>query len=588
MNAGRTLEEKEQRVSTRWWKLAEDLLSIRDHVLRECWDGGTLSKSHSHIGEDMVMKSWHNFNQRRGRVSAMYNKGHGLCRPSLHHLAIHPQSWKRMLWILVGFAFMGFDIFRLTMDQFDVLSARTKEVAELAASVYWTLDIGVSFITGVFVNSQLIVRLWTIAERYVKTWFLFDAAMVALQWTTQPEDAADIVRYLRMARYCRLLRFAKIDQHMKSILDRTNSVSAILVVRTLQYLVSIVIWIHVSGCAFYAVGVSREDGWVHHHEELEHWPVNYLVAVHWASCNLQGPTEVGPGLLANERAFAVSHVLISVIVLALFVSKLTNVMATMEDIIAKMSRQAGAAQRYCKQHHISTDVSVRVRKWLEWHQILDAKRQLSPEDEEFMQVLPTDLRRALIFESRQPILMQSEVLHACHECNGRFFARLACDSITPVTHVPEETIFSYGMVCSRMHFIAAGDSTYLKYGAVLRGFMQNAVHRGPVAGNDVKDYYKKSHSQGLQEGMSLCESVLWIRWAHVGDFVAVTRLSLLTLEAQRFEDLVATYLNVQVSLQHHARSFIAGFKAAVDPSDLFNTTVALQLAQAQNEQSHSC
>lgn len=601
-------KDQQESVCMRWWNIAAGMMSIRDQFsLREHWDElerrrfptdpYTTELSDQTGRMDIVQETWimmSGTQHRKPRLSSRGSKPLGSkplathLRPSswdVHRFVLHPFSWKRISWVTVGFAFMACDIFWLTMDQFEVLGKYTKNAIEVFAGIYWTLDVCLSFMTGKFVNVQLELRPWMISKHYVTTWFAFDVALVVLQWITLVEvdmDAssasAGIIKYMLIARYFRLLRFVKSDQLLTSILETINSVAVMHMVRVLQYLVSILLWVHVTGCAFYAIGVSSEDGWAQQRTEVLSWPVNYLTSIHWAACNLQGPTDIGPGFLAGERAFAVCHVLVSVIVLALFVSKLTNVMATMEEIAAKSNRQAEAAQLYCKQHCISAQLSVRVRKWVELHQVLSAKRQLSREEEEFMQLLPTDLRHALLEESRSPLVAQHEVFHACRECNTLFFQKLICEAFTPTTHLPGDTIFSFGEVCTRMFIVTAGDGSYLKYGAVLRAFMQSrALRRGHSGSSDVQDQYKRTRSTCPREGTSLCEAVLWIHWMHAGDFASLTHMSLLLLEAHRFEHLVTSYPSVQIALQSHAQHFIGGIRRATDPSDLFNTKLALQL-----------
>merc|ERR1719221_526717 len=174
-----------------------------------------------------------------------------------------------------------------------------------------------------------------------------------------------------------------------------------------------------------------------------------------------------------DRGFAAGHTLLSVVVLATFVSKLTTVMHTIETIKSKMNRQVSMVRRYCELHSISTELSLRVRKYVEWKQSVDAKQQHDAHETELMQVLPIDLRRALLGETRSRLLTSHIVFYACRESNLRFFQRLCCDVMTSISHLPDEHIFCYGMLCTRMYFIVSGNLAYLKYGAVLRALTQN-------------------------------------------------------------------------------------------------------------------
>lgn len=102
--------------------------------------------------------------------------------------------------------------------------------------------------------------------------------------------------------------------------------------------------------------------------------------------------------------------------------------------------------------------------------------------------------------------------------------------------------------------------------------------QGQCAAADVKDQYKNIRTEAIPEGASLCEPVLWLHWVHIGDFAAISRLSLLVLEMQRFEDLVRSYPRMQLCLRIHAQRFVAAIKVASDPSDRFDTKSALSLA----------
>lgn len=585
-------------ISRRWSNLVLDMLTVREqHVLREIWDNQDLkdggsptfakqqrSTSSLEAAGDVVRRSWLSMRvtAKFAKSSSSVNREHRHARVNpLNRFVLHPYSWKRMAWTLLGLSFMGFDILWATMEQFSFIDPEARALVELAASSYWTADICLSFVTGFFVHTHLQVDLRAIARRYLTSWFLFDITLVIVQWMTllrgdPATNRAMVARYIRSARYARLLRFVKLEQLLSGVLERINSVPLTLACRIALYLVGIALWVHVSGCVWHALGMSSQEGWVMTREPMD-FPVNYFVAVQWAGSQLQGNTDIYAVVRANERAFVIVHTLVSVVVLSTFVSKLTTVMQALEEINVKMNRQASGAQQYCVQHGISMPLSVRVRKWIEWHQMLDAKRQRSVQEDEFMHLLPTDLRRALLDEARSPLLVQHAVFHGCRECNPRFFERLACDTFIPVTYMPEDTVFSFGMSCTRMLVIASGKSTYFKYGMILRMLMQNGqAVRGATTATNMKEKYKRMRSEFLREGACLCEAVLWVHWVHLGDFDAVSHLSLLTLEAHRFAELVASYPSVLRALQRHAQIFLCSMRAANDPADRFNTDIALQ------------
>mmetsp|Transcript_131080 Transcript_131080/g.330913 ORF Transcript_131080/g.330913 Transcript_131080/m.330913 type:complete len:789 (+) Transcript_131080:73-2439(+) len=502
---------------------------------------------------------------------------------SLQGLMVHPYSAKRIVWVFAGLIFMGVDIMMLTMSVFGLNQEQTWiKTLELLGAVYWTLDIVASFLTGVYVNSNVIMELHHVAIHYVKTWFGFDAFVVIVQWLIIHLDGGQsetgIVKYVRVLRYSRLLRLAKFEQLLANILERINSMLVLLAIKMSMYLFGVVLYVHVTGTAWYWVGKSTEDGWVQALGDYDALPLNYLVSVHWASAQMQGNVDIYPGVGAGERAFAVCHILCSVVALASLVSKLTTVLHNMQTIKATKVRQVTQARRYLEDHAISTNLSMTVRKYVEWKQVVDSKRHHNTQESELLQILPRDLRRALLDETRSPIILKHVAFVAFRNCNLRFFERLCCDSLEPLSYMPDEHIFSYGMVCSRMYFMVAGAATYFKYGVILKALMHSGgkfIDGTTNGGGECKERLRNIRSESIGE-RSICEASIWVHWVHHGDVDTVSHVSILGLDMKNLDELVLSYPVVQMSMLAHARRFATALNELDELSDLFDSTQLLQ------------
>merc|ERR1712194_361743 len=183
--------------------------------------------------------------------------------------------------------------------------------------------------------------------------------------------------------------------------------SGVLFIRMLAALIWVVVWVHFSACAWYSLGMTHEDSWarkienVEENLNLDHLPINYVVSVHWAVAQLQGNVDVYPGKFNPvERAFAAGHVLGSIIVLTLFVSKITTVMQTIELKQEKRNKEVNVASRYCLVHEISNVLSQRVTHYISWKQGIDEGG--AAEEPLLMKILPEDLRTSLLEEVRSP------------------------------------------------------------------------------------------------------------------------------------------------------------------------------------------
>merc|ERR1712151_131120 len=101
-------------------------------------------------------------------------------------------------------------------------------------------------------------------------------------------------------------------------------------------------------------------GWVTECGLADSAPIyQYIVSVHWAIAQLQGGTEIVPGSTLGERAFAILAVFVSVIILAKFVSGLTNLSMQLRTLSQNMSilRQV---RSYLDKHGVQMELAARV------------------------------------------------------------------------------------------------------------------------------------------------------------------------------------------------------------------------------------
>ena len=80
---------------------------------------------------------------------------------------------------------------------------------------------------------------------------------------------------------------------------------------------------------------------------LATWPLSYVGSCHWAVIQMQGSAEIMPGDF-RERAASALHYQMSIIVLALVISKLTSVLQEMSDMKQKEQEVVRIAQPWCQ------------------------------------------------------------------------------------------------------------------------------------------------------------------------------------------------------------------------------------------------
>lgn len=505
---------------------------------------------------------------------------------------IDPACSAYLLWVSFSLLGLCFDVFSMTMRAFGFpVEHIIMKVIEMCVGLYWTLDIVVTFRTGMYKNMDLISSPTLIAKKYFQGWFFFDVSLVILGWIGLALDlyGQDFVKEWRLARYLRMLRCAKLDQVQQKLLVAVSSDCMVLVVKVSLYVAWIVLWVHTSACAWYLVGTRNDEGWVRQNGVPETLPGNYVVSVHWAIAQMQGNIDVFPGVLVpEERAFAALHILVSVIALATFVSKLTTAMQARDANHAIKNREVNLARTFCKGHQISTPLSQRVTQYIEWKQQVNTAG--GEHETDLMAILPLDLRRSLLDEVRSPMLLLHVIFLAFQTSHWRFFRCLSADSLVSESYLPGVNIFSFGVVCERMYFITHGHTNYLHYNPLLQALTQNQNQRNMANlisigyGQDTEvreNLLKHFKPRKVTKETCLCEATLWTHWVHAGDCTSGTHLSLLSLGNTLFESLLNSYPSVQADMRAHSERFVNAVNHW--PSELTDLLSSAEVMQKAHE-----
>merc|ERR1712070_253626 len=129
----------------------------------------------------------------------------------------------------------------------------------------------------------------------------------------------------------------------------------------------LVILNHINACLWYAVGTKATAGWTNAYEETS-VAYKYLTSMHWAITQFQGTSEITPvmggGRDTFERAYAVGTVVFALIILASFVSTLTNMILQLQQLREERTGMQRAVRSYLCDKNISLELSLRVRKYI--------------------------------------------------------------------------------------------------------------------------------------------------------------------------------------------------------------------------------
>jgi len=482
---------------------------------------------------------------------------------------IHPASKKRFAWSFLSLFTLMYDVITLSIELFQPLRSPFFEAMRWTSSFFWLLDIIVSFLTAVYIDGELHTSLYAIGRRYVRTWFVFDILctvppilFASVEDDSAENDFASFVRLLKMLRYSRIIRLTKSIQMIDQLLNMVNSTTLLLAMRCCNEVIAMAFWVHISGSIWYILGTSDTTGWVYEQGfDTSSAVQRYLVSIHWSAAQLQGGTDIFPGTSPGERAYAVVQIFLSVVLLARFVSKLTNVMLELHEIYAEQN-QTSTIRNYFERQGVSAELQMKVRAYLEASKRGRTLQRQDKEGSAVLQSLPTAMKRQVIVETRGKHINVNPIMLAIQISSARCFERLSCDALQPTWMHPDEQLFCFGDLCTKMHFVGDGTLAYLKYLGSLHGLC------GAPEQED-RGYISRNPSQGFHAGAgfgrqliiqkdtrTLCEAVLWTNWIHCGDAVSRRYTLIFSLSAADFHALTACYAVVNTIMKQQARLFV--------------------------------
>jgi len=627
MKATRSLEELDGTL-IKWRELVLDLLALASKelfIMKPCWVQSEtfLRKAHrgAHHYLDLFADTRQSMSKRRSDASVKsQNTGH-LHFPhwnplrDVNHLIVDPQSPRRMIWALVGMFLMIYDLIMLPMQAFELPDNVVITGLSWMFQIFWTLDMGVSAVTSYYVNGELETRIGRIVRTYATTWMPVDAVITLPLWvilimgwdTARTGNSVRSARYFRMLRFLRLMRLVKFEALWGEALGFVNSASAILVIGMAKLMFLMILLNHLVACVWFAIGKSG-GGWART-SKIQDGDIlyKYLSSIHWTLTQFQGTSDVTPGGTLAERTYAVLFLLMALFILTIFISSLTNRMMQFQNLHSQRTYEERVVRGYLSNHDITHQLSVRIKKYLEWKQRL---KQIQEYDEEVFNILPLQLMMDLLDEVRGPTCSDNHpFFSAFREAYPRVMRRLCYEAMTPTSPMPGEQVFSPGDLCTGMYFVVNGHVNYNvstdkrmcrqkseqdKGGPMRiksqRMTMQNRAY-GNVSSMKPRQTLEELSNLGLMnvtpltQGHFLSEAVLWTFWHHVGTLHVVSDSMLLVLHAQRFEEVVSIYAQAHASALLYARRFLASLNSyGKHYTDYINRNHLQEMIDTHNEE----
>jgi len=484
------------------------------------------------------------------------------CFHSIQHPGSHFHAW----WDSFGMMLLAYDLVVIPLQVFEIGESVALKFLFWVAHVYWQLAILVSFVTGYEDAGIVIFSLKKTIKRYAFSWFLFDAALVTLDWylLAIEDGSAGVARLSRTARSLRFLRFFRLGRLVKlastiqALKDQLSSRVANLQYSIFKILLQLILSNHLIACFWFLLGDEGSIGEVPTEEVSTHasWvdalqlkdtsvAYQYFTSLHWAYAQLGvGQTEI-EAVNLQERIFSVIISFLALINFSTMVSSMTSLLASLQKLKNDEVEQFGLLRSYLSYNNIDKDLSHRVTRFLQ--HAFDLKNRARSKDVQvpLLDMLSKPLQEELQLQRHLESFSDNEFLNKLLVHSDYQIYRVVCDIATScLKHMVlalDDLVFASGSVATACYYIADGECRY--------------------ANPSAPKSFKLCNTW-------MAEMCLWSPWIHLGDLVAQDISRLVIIEVTKFAECIAKDFGARHMACQYASEVVARLNQKKIFSDL--------------------
>jgi len=472
----------------------------------------------------------------------------------LRMLYMSPGSGRRFFWDILSLLVVGWDVITIPMLVFEPRAEIWFVICNWISQIFWTLDIGASFLTGFYERGSLVMSKSRIATHYFMTWFQFDVPIVLLDWMLLGLGAGDestasvgkvikSLRLWRMVRTLRLLRLLKVKRLVEAIQDQIYSEVLNIHYSFVRLLLRILFMFHLVACCWYWIGTNIPDSgptWVRK-EGLQNSSLGdrYTCSLYWSLAQLGVGTVSFEPTNAGERCFAIFVLLLAVMTLSHLIGTITNLMSQVASMRDDQLRQFWLLRRFFSETGISHDLTQRVNRFLAYA-CKQHRECVKHSDLQILQLLSEPLHAELQYERHAPLLSQHPffkcLLRDLWRSHSKTMAHAICrKALTDIGLTLGDILFCRGDAARHMYFVVEGEFRYT---------------------------HGRGETTFIGPGSWVGEPALWLKWCYMGEFEATIESRLVAVDAVQFAGIVSSDQKAWILAQDYAKQFVADLKAA--------------------------
>eukprot|EP00931_Biecheleriopsis_adriatica_P049851 TRINITY_DN28842_c0_g1_i1.p1 TRINITY_DN28842_c0_g1~~TRINITY_DN28842_c0_g1_i1.p1 ORF type:complete len:869 (-),score=123.93 TRINITY_DN28842_c0_g1_i1:82-2688(-) len=384
-----------------------------------------------------------------------------------------PNAKWRVVWNFLTLLATSYDMISVPLQIFDLPDNKFFQVMQIITLVFWACDVPLNFCVGFHRLGYVEMRPRKVALKYLKSWFVFDVALVlldvillAVSGVGEEAEAAGLGRLaktgraLRIIRSIRLARTLRLPRQLADIEEMVTSEVSKSVLGILKLVIFIFILNHFIACFWYGIGSSETASWVTAFE-MRSQPIEYryLTSLHWSITQFTPASmEVYP-VNSFERAFCITVILFAMITFSSFISSITATMNHLRSLNQHIERNFHVMNRYFVQHDISITLRLRAKRWI--RQLLSEKNSIVNDEEvQFLALLPSDMFREVYMEVYMPELEGHPVMNHLQKWHRGTVERVCSSVVKHAVFIQGDRVFNSADHATHMYLILQGSVNY--------------------------------------------------------------------------------------------------------------------------------
>lgn len=436
-----------------------------------------------------------------------------------------PDSAKRLMWDLLTVIIVSYDCVQFP---FEFVFGRTDHtilsVVDFSTTVFWTIDVPVSFFTGYHSAGLVEVRLKEIARHYAKRWFVLDLTAVLLDWlfllieirdalgVLQVARTAKVSRLTRVFRAMRMLRFVKFYRVLSEIFMQIKSEQLRAVCNILLMILGLVFANHYIACGWYFIGTQESQfdtvTWltitnIRYRDVM----FKYTTALHWSLTQFTPASMDVSATNVVERVYSICVLLFALVTFTSFVSSITTSMTHLRKMRSEPEKQEAILREYFFSNNLTAELGQRVWKYL-WANHFSIKKRLHEQDVAILNLVPDFLRWKIREELHFPVITRLPFLAQYATVNLPGVQEICHHAMEERVLVASDELFVKDTIASKLFFVTGG---FLHY-----------------------KHHIKVQECDVGEKEWAVEPALWLKWCHVGTMIAKTTVEINSVDVAIF------------------------------------------------------